>query len=66
MFIEILSPCEHALETLLEKFIAQFSLLLFTNTFMLILWNLKNSDILVNPQELFCTKSTKFRWNDFY
>ena len=61
MFIEILSPCEHALVALLEKFIDQFSLLLFTNTFMLILRNLKNSDILVNPQEVFCAKSAKFR-----
>ena len=44
-FLGILSPYEHALVTLLEKFTDQLSLLLFTNTFLLILRNLKNSDI---------------------
>ena len=48
MFLEILSLYEHALVTLLEKITDQFSLLLFTKAFLVILRNLKNSDILAN------------------
>ena len=66
MFLEILSPCEHALITLLEKFTDQFSLFLFTNTFLLILQNLKSGDILANPQEVFCARSAKFPGHGFY
>ena len=60
MFLEILSPYEDALVALLEKFTNQFSLLLFTKAFLVILRNLKDSDILANRQEVFCAKSANF------